>query len=139
MDILIVGQFLLGFLAVIAILVNMQLLRLGLRYRKRHKPLAMIWVKTLFWLPLLAVLLAAGGIALAEISLLGYRAGQDVSGLGWFVVGAGLAIFADTFAALVWIPVREVFNMSVAIEDLDETFAMLASQVRDGATEEDEL
>jgi len=136
MDSIILGQFLLGFLAVVAIVVNIQLVRLGLRHRRRHKPQATIWVAALFWLPLLSVALAAGGIALAEISLLSNHAGQDVVWLGWFVLGAGLSIFADTFAALVWIPMREIFNVRVAIDDLVEPFAILASQAR--SPEEDE-
>ena len=138
MNSIILGQFLLGFLAVIAMLVNIQLVRLGLRHRKRHKPLAPIGAALLFWLPLLAVALAAGGIALAESNLLGYHAGQDVGWLGWFVLGVGLTIFADTFAALVWIPMREIFNVSVAVEDLVEPFAILAAQVRARAAEENE-
>lgn len=138
MNISIIGQFLLGFLAVVAILVNIQLVRLGLRYRKRRKALVPIAVALLFWLPLLDVVIAAGGIALAESSLLSYQGGQSANDLGWFVVGTGLSIFADTFAALIWIPIREVFNVSVATDDLLATFAMLASQVRARTTEEDE-
>ena len=138
MHIIILGQVLLGFLAVIAMLINLQLVRLGLRYRKRQKPLAPIGVALLFWLPLLSVALAAGGIALAESSLLSYHTGQDVGGIGWFVLGVGLSIFADTFAALIWIPMREIFNTRVAIDDLAEPFAILASQVRTRTTEEDE-
>jgi hypothetical protein len=138
MNIIILGQVLLGFLALVALLVNLQLARLGLRYRQRQKPLSALLVAALIWLPLLDVALAAGGIALAEITLLSYRAAPDVGGLGWFVVGAGLAIFADTFATLIWIPMREIFNTRVAIDDLAEPFAILASQVRLSATEDDE-
>ncbi|HLV99731.1 MAG TPA: hypothetical protein VKT82_13760 [Ktedonobacterales bacterium] len=138
MDIIILGQFLLGFLAVVAILVNLQLMRLGLRYRKRHKAQATILVAMLFWLPLLAVVLAAGGITLAESSLLSPHTGQDMGWLGWFVLGVGLSIFADTFAALIWIPMREIFNTQIAIDDLVEPFAILASQARASSPEEDE-
>ncbi len=110
MDIIVLGQFLLGFLAAVAILVNIQLVRLGHRYRDRNAPLLPLVDRLLFWLPIAAVILAAGGVALGESSLLSYHEGQDVNGLSWFVVGAGLSIFADLCAALTWITLREAFK-----------------------------
>jgi hypothetical protein len=128
MDILVLGQVLLGFLAAVAILVNIQLVRLGREYRRRNKSLAPILAAMLLWLPLLAGVIAAGGIALGESSLLSYRAGQDVNGLGWFVLGACLSIFADTIAATIWITMRDVLKMVDATDKLAEAFAILASQ-----------
>jgi hypothetical protein len=110
MDIIILGQFLLGFLTLVALAVNMQLVRLGRRFRARHVPLTPFLALLLLWLPVVALVVVAGGAALGETSLLTYRAGQDASGLDWFVVGASLAIFANLCAAMTWITLREALK-----------------------------
>src|SRR5215467_1924754 len=69
MDIIILGQCLLGFLAVVAILVNLQLARLGRRQRRRKTPLPPLVASLLLWLPVLASVIVAGGGALGESSL----------------------------------------------------------------------
>ncbi len=110
MDIMILGHCLLGFLAVVAIVVNIQLVRLARRYRERQLPMTPMLTLLLARLPLLALVVVAGGDALGESSLLTYRAGLDASGLDWFVVGASLAIFADLCSSMTWITLREALR-----------------------------
>ncbi len=110
MDIILLGQGLLGFLAVVALAVNIQLVRLGRRYQGRHLPLTPFLASLLRGLPVVALVVVVGGVALGESSLLTYRAGQSAAGLTWFVVGASLAIFADLCAAMTWITLREALK-----------------------------
>lgn len=110
MDIILLGHCLLGFLAVVAIIVNIQLVRLGRRFRGRQVPLTPFLASLLLWLPVMALVVVAGGVALGESSLLTYRAGQNAAGLSWFVVGTSLAIFADLCAAMTWITLREALK-----------------------------
>jgi hypothetical protein len=128
MDIILLGQILLGSLAVVALLVNIRLARLGRRYRSHQAMRAPLVAALLRWLPLAAVVMVAGGVALGEITLLSYHQGQDVGGLSWFVVGACLSIFADMCAAMTWIALREALKMAEASDDLEAALAALASQ-----------
>ncbi len=128
MDILLLGQCLLGALAAVAVLVNLQLVRLGRRHRGRRAMQAPLVAALLRWLPLAAIVIVAGGVALGEISLLGYHAGQDVNGLSWFVVGACLSIFADMCAAMTWITLREALKMTEASDDLEAALTALISR-----------
>src|SRR5690242_9673216 len=123
MDIILLGQLLLGVLAAVALLVNIQLARLGRRYRNYQAMQTPLMAALLRWLPLAAVVIVAGGVALGEISLLTYHHGQDVNGLSWFVVGACLSIFADMCAAMAWITLREALKMTEASDDLEAALA----------------
>jgi hypothetical protein len=138
MDIILLGQLLLGFLAAVAILVNIQLARLGRRYRSHQAMQTPLVAALLRWLPLAAVVVVAGGVTLAEISLSGYRQGQDVNGLSWFVVGTCLSIFADMCAAMTWITLREALKMTAASDDLETALAALASEDISPPTRQDE-
>lgn len=121
MNILVLGHLLLGFLAAISILVNLALVRLGRRCRHRKELLTPFVVSILRWLPVAAVVMMAGGVALGESSLLSYHESQDVGGLSWFVVGASLAIFANLCAAMTWITLREALKLLDASDDLGAT------------------
>jgi hypothetical protein len=131
------GHLLLGFLAAVSMLVNIQLARLGRRQRRRNQLLAPFVASLLLWLPLVTVLIVAGGVALGEISLLGYRDSQDVNGLSWFVVGACLSIFANLCAAMTWIALREALKGPSAPDHLEQ-MASLAAQDFSNRIEEDE-
>jgi hypothetical protein len=115
MDIIILGQILLGFLAVVAIIVTILLLRLGRRYRGLQISLTPLANFFLRWLPFVALVVVASGVTLGETSLLSYHEAQDVSELNWFVVGACLAIFADLCAAMTWITLREAVKGTDAL------------------------
>lgn len=111
MNVLVMGQLLLGFLAAIALLVGAFFVRLRRRYRRlvaRLTPMSPL----LLWLPLAAAVMVAGALALAELSLLGYNTSQDVEGLSWFVVGACLMIFANLCVALAAIALREALKVA---------------------------
>lgn len=112
MNVQIVGQALLGGLLVVALLLNVQLGRLGRRHRRPIETLASPLRALLLWLPWGVLLLVAGGMILAEISLLRYHDAQNLDGLSWFVVGACLMILADLFVALVYLPLREAFKVA---------------------------
>jgi len=115
MNVLVMGQLLLGFLAVIAILSNALFVRLRQRYQRRMKILTPL-SPLLLWLPLVAAVMVAGALALAESSLLSYSASQDVNGLLWFVVGACLMIFADLCVALAAIALREALRVADMVD-----------------------
>jgi hypothetical protein len=110
MNVQVMGQTLLGVLLLVALLVNIALLRLGRRSLSHFTQLAAPMRSLLLWLPWLALLLAGGGLALAESSLLTYHDAQDLSSLNWLVIGACLIILADVCAALVWITLREAIK-----------------------------
>ncbi len=138
MDIILLGHLLLGLLAAVAILVNIQLVRLGRRHRGHQAMQAPLVAALLRWLPVAAIVIVAGGVALGEISLPGYHAGQDVNGLSWFVVGACLSIFADMCAAMAWIALREALKVTEASDDLEAALAALVSQDISSPTRQDE-
>lgn len=110
MSVQMMGQTLLGLLLLVAFLVNLALIRLGRRSLSRLAQVAAPMLLLLRWLPWLALLLAVGGLALAESSLLTYHDAQDPGSLSWLVIGACLMIVADLCAALVWITLREAFK-----------------------------
>ncbi len=128
MDILLMGELLLGFLVAVALVVNVLLVRLGRRQRRSIVSLPSFIALLLRWLPWIAVFLVVGGVALGESGLLGYQQSPDVSGLGWFVVGASLSIFADVCAALMLITLREALKVTTATIDLETALASLAAQ-----------
>ncbi|HEY7347442.1 MAG TPA: hypothetical protein VH599_03920 [Ktedonobacterales bacterium] len=138
MNILVMGHLLLGFLTAVAILVNLQLVRLGRRYRSQHEMLPPAVASLLIWLPLAAAVMVAGGVALGESSLLSYHDAQDVGELSWFVVGACLSIFADLCAAMTWITVREALKVTDATDDLETALVSLGSQDMPSVIERDE-
>ncbi len=130
------GHVLLGCLAAVSLLVNVLLMRL----RRGLRPEAVTRFAAAFlrWLPLAAVAMVAGGVALGEMSLLNYYDGQAVNGLDGFLVGAGLSIFADLCAAMTWIMLREAVKVTGAADDLEKALAVLAAQDFPGVGEQDE-
>ncbi|HEY7358134.1 MAG TPA: hypothetical protein VH590_16755 [Ktedonobacterales bacterium] len=138
MDMILLGQLLLGALAAVAVLVIIQLVRLGRRHRGQPGMQTPLVAALLRWLPLAVMVIVAGGVALGEISLLGYHAGQDVNGLSWFVVGACFSIFADMCAAMTWITLREALKMTEASDDLAAALSALAAQDISSPTQQDE-
>lgn len=116
MSVQVMGQALLGVLLLVAFLVNGALVRLGRRSASRFAQLAVPMQLLLRWLPWVALLLAVGGLALAESSLLTYRDAPDPGSLSWLVIGACLMILADMCAALVWITLREAVKVAGSSE-----------------------
>lgn len=87
MDVLLMGQLLLLFLIVMALLVNGLLLRLGWRFRQALSEVPLVLNALLLWAPLFLLVLVIGGAVLAEFNLFTFRDGQeDMSGLSWFIV-----------------------------------------------------
>lgn len=138
MNIFVMGHVLLGFLAVVALLVNVQLVRLGRRHRHHTQRLTPFVVSLLVWLPYAAVVIVVGGVALGETSLLNYQHGQDVGGLSWFVVGACLSIFADLCAAMTLITLSEALKVINAADDLETALAAFTPQEPPRVIEQDE-
>jgi hypothetical protein len=138
MNIFVMGHVLLGFLAVVALLVNVQLVRLGRCHRHHTQRLTPFVAALLVWLPYAAGVMVVGGVALGETSLLGYQQGQDVNGLSWFVVGACLSIFANLCAAMTLITLSEALKVIDATDDLDTALAMLTQQEPPRVIEQDE-
>jgi hypothetical protein len=116
MNVQVMGQTLLGVLLLVALLVNVALVRLGRRSLSRFAQLAAHMCLLLRWLPWLSLLVAVGGLVLAESSLLTYHAAQDPGSLSWLVIGACLMILADMCAALVWITLREAVKVARSSE-----------------------
>ncbi len=110
MSVQVMGQSLLGLLLLAALLVNLALIRLGRRSWGCLVQVAAPMQLLLRWLPWVALLLAVGGLALAESSLLTYHTAQDPGSLSWLVIGACLMIVADLCAALVLITLREALK-----------------------------
>jgi|SRR5579859_3026220 len=138
MNILLMGQLLLGFLVAVSILVNISLVGLGQRQRRSGALLPPFIVLLLRWLPWMAALMVVGGVALGESSLLGYQQSPDVNGLGWFVLGASLSIFADVCAAMTLITLREALKVTDATIDLATALTSLAAQALLERQEQDE-
>jgi hypothetical protein len=116
MSVQVMGQTLLGLLLLAACLINGVLLRLGRRSASRFAPLAAPMRFLLRWLPWVALLLAVGGLALAESSLLTYHEASDPGSVSWLVIGACLMMLSDMSAALVWITLREAVKVTGASE-----------------------
>lgn len=112
MDVLLMGQFLLLFLIVIALLVNGLLLRLGLRFRQALSEVPLVLNALLLWAPLFLLALVIGGAVLAEFNLFTFRDGQDMSGMSWFIVGMCLVIFANVCSAFTFINLRETLKIA---------------------------
>ena len=111
MSALIMGQLLLGFLAVASILVNLLFVRLKRHYQCQMEiPTAL--PALLFWLPLGMAVVVIVALALAESGLLSYGASQDLNGVSRFVIGTCLLIFADLCVALAGIALKEVVKMA---------------------------
>jgi hypothetical protein len=124
MSSLLLGHLLLGVLGVIGLVVTILLLR-----QVRHLSAGTPAFRTvLHWLPIIALIVMAGGVALAESSLLSIQGGQGVDGLGGFVIGTCLVIFADLCVALACISLREVLKTTRAADDLRALLSPLSSQ-----------
>lgn len=113
MDVLLMGQLLLLFLIVIALLVNGLLLRLGWRFRQALSEVPLVLNALLLWAPLFLLVLVIGGAVLAEFNLFTFRDGQDdMSGLSWFIVGMCVVIFANVCSAFTFINLRETLKIA---------------------------
>ncbi len=123
MNNLFMGHLLLGLLAVVGLVVSMLLLR-----QVRHLPSgALAFRVALRWLPIIVLVIVAGGAALAESSLLTVQDGQGVDGLNGFVVGTCLVIFADLCAVLACISLKEALKTARSADDLGVLLSSLPS------------
>ena len=119
MDVLLMGQVLIGCLLVLALLVNGLLLRLGWRLRHNLSAVPLLLNALLLWAPVVLLAVVIGGAALAEFNLFTFRNAQDTSGVSWFMLGTCLVIFANVCSAFILIRLRETLNMARRANDLD--------------------
>ena len=119
MDIVVMGQLLLGCLLVIALLVNGLLLRLRWRLRRAFSEAPLVLNALLLWAPVFLLAVGIGGAALAGFNLLTFRNGQDTSGVSWFMLGTCLVIFANVCSAFILIRLRETLNIALGANRLE--------------------
>lgn len=130
MDVLLMGQLLLVFLIVIALLVNGLLLRLGCRFRQALSAVPLALNALLLWAPLFLLALVIGGAVLAEFNLFTFRDGQDMSGMSWFIVGMCLVIFANVCSAFTFINLRETMKIAALATVVEATMPALGKSGR---------
>lgn len=130
MDVLLMGQLLLVFLIVIALLVNGLLLRLGWRFRQALSAVPLALNALLLWAPLFLLALVIGGAVLAEFNLFTFRDGQDMSGMSWFIVGMCLVIFANVCSAFTFINLRETMKIAALATVVEATMPALGKSGR---------
>lgn len=124
MSTLFLGHLLLGLLGLVGLVFTVLLLR-------QVRPLSAgtpAFRTALHWLPIIALVVVIGGVALAEGSLLSIQSGQGVDGLSGFVIGTCLVIFADLCTALACISLREALKTARAADDLTVLLSAFSSQ-----------
>jgi hypothetical protein len=119
MDVLLMGQLLLGCLLLIALLVNGLLLRLGQQLRHALSEVPGSLNTLLLWAPVGLLAMVLGGAALAEYNLFTFRDAPDTSGISWFMLGACLMIFANVCSAFILIRLKETLSMAKRANDLE--------------------
>ena len=119
MDVLLMGQLLLGCLLVIAFVVNGLLLRL--RQRLRHILSEASWSlhTLLLWASVGLLFVVLSATALAEFSLFTFQNAPDTSRVSWFMLGACLMIFANVCSAFTLIRLRETLSMAKSANTLE--------------------
>lgn len=129
MDVLLMGQLLLGCLLLIAFLVNGLLFRFGQRLRQTLSEAPGSLNTLLLWAPVGLLAMVLGAAALAEFSLFTFRNAPDTSGIGWFMLGACLMIFANVCSAFILIRLKEALSIARGANTL-EMLLPLGTQAR---------
>ncbi len=138
MDVLLMGQLLLGCLLLIALLVNGLLLRLGQRLRHALSEASGSLNTLLVWAPVGLLAMAVGAAALAEFSLFTFRNAPDTSGISWFMLGACLMIFANVCSAFILIRLKETLSIARRANTLETLLPLDMSVRSDGEQQAEE-
>lgn len=139
MDVLLMGQLLLGCLLAMAFLMNGLLLRLGWRLRQSLSEAALSLNALLLWAPMFLLLVVIGGAAFAWFNLFTFRDAQDTSGVSWFMLGTCLVIFADVCSAFILIRLKETRTMARSANDPEMLlFPLGTSEHSDGEKQAEE-
>ena len=138
MDVLLMGQLLLGCLLLIALLVNGLLLRLGQRLRLALSEAPGSLNALLLWGPVGLLAMGIGAAALAEFSLFTFRNAPDTSGISWFMLGACLMIFANVCSAFILIRIKETLNIARKANTLERLHSLDTLGRSDGEKQAEE-
>lgn len=132
MDVLLMGQLLLGCLLFIAFLVNGLLLRLAQRLRHTLSEVGGSLNALLLWAPVGLLAMVLGAAALAEFSLFTFRDAPDTSGISWFMLGACLMIFANVCSAFTLIRLKEALSIARRANTLEMLLPLGTPPCSDG-------